>query len=225
MHIGTGWLAVNKYLIIIILAVLIGVGFWSWSNKRSVEPLAQEPVAQQTAPSVPTAVADKKPDTGRAVSQTPPASLDLVQDPNAEKFVRENALNLWQVDPANLQFEKKDNGERAKIVYLQKLNGVPIFGARVSMFIEANRLSRVQNTLSMSSAVEGDFTLTGAQAEKQLKEKNWQVEGVAEPLFYPTLQKLRPVYRVYATREGEAKDVIVDATDGRIIRTISRTHY
>ncbi len=219
----------NKNYLILILALIIGVGLWSWKNKSADQPVMQTAVTPQEPPvAAPTAkVVEPKKEANRAITQSSdaPDTLDLSQDPQAEKFVRDNALRLWQVDPNSLQFEKKDTGERVKVTYIQRFNGVPIFGARLSLFVEGDRLSRIQNALSQSSVIEGDFTLSGSQAERQLKDQNWQVQGLAEPLFYPLMQKLRPAYRVYATREGEAKDVIVDAADGRIIRTIPRTHY
>lgn len=217
----------NKYIIVFIFILVAGMGWWSWNSNTPQSALqASAPASRPTPiPTAPLQAPQVAPVRVLTQAPTPTQNLDLSNDPRAEKFVRENARQLWQVDPDSLQFEKRDNGERVKLTYAQKFNGVAIFGARLSLFVDGDRLNRVQNTLSQAAEVEGDFALSGAQAEQQLKQQNWQVQGLAEPLFYPTMQKLRPAYRVYATRDGEAQDVIVDAADGRVIRTIPRQHY
>ena len=220
----------NKKIAVLILVLIVGIGYWVWKNNSADPIVAQDSAAPTAQAPVVSAVKVEEPkkDAVRAMAQATPAApdvLDLSKDPKAEKFVQDNALRLWQVDPSSLHFERQDAGERVKVTYSQRIKGVPIFGARLSLFVEGDRLSLIQNALLQSSEIDGEFTLSGSQAEKQLKELNWQVQGLAEPLFFPVMQKLRPAYRVYASREGEAKDVIVDASNGRIIRTIPRQHY
>lgn len=218
----------NKYIAIGIVTFALVAGFWSWRERQAERKLTQQQMAQSAPPAI-LSYPVSQPKREAAGALIPPAAvpknLDLQSDPQAEKFVRENAQTLWQVDEKALVFEKRDNGERIKVTYTQTFNGLPIFGARLSLFVEGDRLSRVQNELNTSKQVNGEFALSAQQAEEHLVKQQWQVEAAAEPMLYPVMQTLRPAYRIYATREGKAQDVIIDAVDGRTIRTVPRTHY
>lgn len=217
----------NKFFLIFALAVIAVAGFWFWSKPA---PVSETTGAIPQVPAAASAPKDAKtPNRQAAGTVIPPSQaskvLDLSDDPHGEKFVQENARILWQVDPDSLTFEKKVNGERVKLSYIQKFNGLPIFGARVSLFVEGRQVSLVQNSLNSFSQIDGDFALSAAQAEDRLKQQKWTVEASAEPLFFPYMRRLRPAYRIMATRGEKSSDVIVDAVDGRIIRQIPRTHY
>lgn len=218
----------NKYVFIGIVAFALVAGFWSWRERQAERKLTPQQMAQSAPPAILSYPVSqpKREAAGAVISPAAmPKNLDLLSDPQAEKFVRENAQTLWQVDAKSLVFEKRDNGERVKVTYTQTFNGLPIFGARLSLFVEGERLSRVQNELNTSKQVNGEFALSAQQAEEQLTKQQWQVEAAAEPMLYPVMQALRPAYRIYTTREGKAQDVIIDAVDGRTIRTVPRTHY
>jgi len=218
----------NNYYLFFVAIVFVAFGLWTWNFLQSPsEPKEESKPASSPVPNAPQAPG-KFPDRKAAGAMAPTQaakSLDLNQDPQGENFVRENAKNLWQIDPTTLVFERKDNGERVKLTYMQKFNGLPIFGARISLIIEGDRLSSIQNDLSMSQQVDGEFNLSAAQVENQFRDQGMKVETAAEPIFYPVMQSLRPAYRVSVTQGGKSDDIFVDAVSGRVIKKISRTHY
>lgn len=219
----------NNYYLFFVAAVFVAFGLWTWNSLKSASELKEDSSkpASSPAPNAPQApgTMPNRKAAGALVPVQATNTLDLNKDPQGANFVRENAKNLWQIDPDSLAFERKENGERVKLTYIQKFNGLPIFGARISLIIEGDRLSRVQNDLSSSTQVDGEFHLSADQVENQFRDQGMKIETTAEPMFYPVMQSLRPAYRVSVSQGGKSDDIFVDAVSGRVIKKISRTHY
>lgn len=229
-------MAVNKkrqnknYYLIFVIVVFVMFSVWTWKTlKTATKPADESP---SSPASTPAPVAPKAPGkmperraAGSLASTQASKILDLNQDPQGENFVREHAQSLWQVEPESLVFERKDNGERVKLTYIQKFNGLSIFGARISLIIDGDRLTRTLNDLSNLKQIDGEFNLSAEQVESKFRDQGMKVETRAEPIFFPVMQNLRPAYRVSVTQGGKSDDILVDAVSGRIIKKIPRTHY
>lgn len=70
----------------------------------------------------------------------------------ADSFVAHFAKALFGVDPENLFMTKTETTDRTRIVYQENFEGVPVYGATLTLFYENGALSRVQSDLASSEA-------------------------------------------------------------------------
>jgi hypothetical protein len=75
-------------------------------------------------------------------------SKTLVARQAGDDFVRAYSQGLFGVDPARVRFNREEVTDRTRLVYDQVVDGIAVYGASLTLFIENGSLTRVQNDLA-----------------------------------------------------------------------------
>ena len=65
-----------------------------------------------------------------------------------DDFVKTYSQDLFGVDPSRVMFSREEVTDRTRLIYDQIIDGVPVYGATLSLFFENGSLTRIQNDLA-----------------------------------------------------------------------------
>lgn len=142
----------------------------------------------------------------------------------AKVFVRDFVEGIFGVSPDSLVLNKLEKTDRTKAVYNQVENGVPVYGATLTLFFENGVMTRVQNDLvakspTLNSAIAGTAVFAAFQATESARYT--QVANVPmQKVFYPGPTSLVRAY-VFSAREtatGKTYRIIFDAENRHVIK-------
>jgi hypothetical protein len=157
-----------------------------------------------------------------------------------ERFLKEFASSLLGVDKSVLQLEKNLQEEHgAQLVYEQEVQGMPVFGSRLSLFVdrEGNLVhlsselfqGEVPNKGGLISAAESAKIVRGALIDRLENEY-----GMIDPAAYPLAEfesmgvlglrlqrgNVTFIYRYELTLQGDhhgSYEAMVDAVEGQLV--------
>jgi hypothetical protein len=87
----------------------------------------------------------------------------------SDSFVKKFAWDLFGVKPDSVVFVKQDSTDRTRIAYQQYVDGYPVYGAGLVVYVEDGYVSRVQNDLSSLPVEEKVQSFEEREAMKDVK--------------------------------------------------------